>query len=71
MGILITLEDAPENTKIIAVSSSPRDVRAVLEPGIGASSATSSFFIISSISKTKGVFSVSFESDCAKKRNFG
>ncbi len=67
LGILVSLEDAPENTKIKAASSSPNDVRVVPEPGIGSNSSSSSFFIISSISKNKGLFSVTFETACAKK----
>lgn len=67
LGILVALENAPEDTEIKVVSSSPRDVRAVLEPGIGASSSNRSFFIISSISKNRGIYTVTFETACAKK----
>jgi tetratricopeptide (TPR) repeat protein len=67
LGILVALENAPENTKINAVSSSPDDVLATLEPDIGSFSTTRSFFIIRSISKNKGIFTVIFESDCGKK----
>lgn len=67
VGILVVLANAPDDAKITAVSSSPDDVQAVLKYGIGATSSSRAFFIIRSISKTKGIFTVTFESGCGKK----
>lgn len=67
IGILVALEDAPEDAKVTAASNSPTDVRVVLEPGTGAKASTRSFFIVSSISKNKGTYTITFETACAKK----
>lgn len=66
LGILVTPEGEGVSSKITAKSSSPRDVVAVLDKGIGAIS-KQAFFIIRSISAKKGEFTITFEAPCGKK----
>ncbi len=66
LGIMVSFDGQTEPEKITAVSSSPKDIAATLEPQIGASSGRS-FFIIKSVSTKKGAFTVTFNAPCGKK----
>jgi tetratricopeptide (TPR) repeat protein len=66
MGVLVGVEKAVEGGEINAVSSSPENVQAVFEPGIGAIPGRA-FFIIRSISPTLGEYKVKFETPCGEK----
>ncbi|CAN5855002.1 hypothetical protein BH20ACI4_BH20ACI4_34010 [soil metagenome] len=66
LGILVGFAGQGEAEKITAVSSSPSDVEVSLEPEIGANSGRA-FFILKSISRKKGAFTVTFNSPCGKK----
>jgi len=65
-GVMIGYEDADDLTKLTATSSSPQDVEVVLEPEIGAG-AGRAFYVIRSISRKTGAFTVTFEAPCGKK----
>ena len=69
LGLLIALEGAPENAEIKAVSSSPRDVQVVLEPGIGSSSSNRSFFYNQFNQQKQRTFYRYFYNRLRRKRN--
>lgn len=66
IGLLVALDNAPDDAKVTSVSSSPDDVQAELEPNAGSYSSRS-FYIIRSVSKNKGVYTVTFQSECGNK----
>ncbi len=66
LSVLVGFAEKEITEKINAVSSSPTDIAVSLEPEIGAN-AGRSFFILKSISKKKGAFTVTFSSNCGKK----
>ncbi|MDQ6788125.1 MAG: hypothetical protein M3033_15075 [Acidobacteriota bacterium] len=67
LGIFVGFEGETGDVKGITVSSSsPKDIKVVFEPEIGASS-NRMFFIIKSVSANTGVYTVTFESPCGQK----
>lgn len=67
LGVLLGFQgEGGDISKIAATSSSPGDVEITLEPDIGKMS-NRAFFIIKSVSPTKGAFTVTFDSPCGKK----
>lgn len=72
LGVLVGYSDAGgyavsgDISKITAASSSPDDVDVTLEPEIGKQSRRA-FFVIKSISRKTGIFTVTFHSPCGKK----
>ncbi|MEZ5346918.1 MAG: tetratricopeptide repeat protein [Pyrinomonadaceae bacterium] len=68
IGLLIGLDDRNADLKKIkAVSGSPENIEILFEPEIGVSSERA-FFIIRSVSQNVGIFDVTFESPCGKKK---
>lgn len=66
LGVLLGFEGEGEITKITAASSSPEDVAVTLDANVGRQS-NRAFFVIKSISRRKGAFTVTFDSPCGKK----
>ncbi|HLM01479.1 MAG TPA: hypothetical protein VK400_10540, partial [Pyrinomonadaceae bacterium] len=70
LGILVGYGDLAngggDTTKITATSSSPDDIDVILEPEIGRQSRRA-FFVVKSISRKTGIFTVTFHSPCGKK----
>ncbi len=66
LGVLVGYNQEGDISKITAESSSPNDVTATVELGIGSQS-NRAFFLVKSISENKGVFTVTFNSPCGKK----
>ncbi|HEX9962567.1 MAG TPA: hypothetical protein VGB00_16660, partial [Pyrinomonadaceae bacterium] len=67
LGILVGYDDGNVDTsKITATSSSPDDIDVMLEPEIGRQSKRA-FFVVKSISRKTGIFTVTFHSPCGKK----
>jgi tetratricopeptide (TPR) repeat protein len=64
--VLVGFLQEGEVSAIKAESSSPSDVTATPQPEIGKQT-NRAFFVIKSISETKGVFTVTFTSPCGKK----
>jgi len=66
LGVLIGFEGEGDVKEIKATSSSPGDIEITSEPEIGALSGRA-FFIVKSISRKTGEFTVTFEAACGKK----
>jgi tetratricopeptide (TPR) repeat protein len=66
ISVLVGFEKDGDLSQIKAVSSSPQDVEITSEPGIGENS-NRLFFLIKSISASKGAFTITFEAACGKK----
>ncbi|HXG84681.1 MAG TPA: hypothetical protein VNI84_11700 [Pyrinomonadaceae bacterium] len=67
LGVLVGFENgAGDIEEITASSSSLKDVEAVFEPEIGAST-NRAFFIVKSVSENVGVYTMTFEAPCGKK----
>lgn len=66
IGLVVGFEDQTKASEIKAVSSSPNDVDAALDEGIGGLSGRS-FFLIKSISTNAGEYKILFEAPCGKK----
>ncbi|MBA3633741.1 MAG: hypothetical protein H0W58_13185 [Acidobacteria bacterium] len=66
LGVLVGFEDGRSVNEITAFSDSPKDLEIRFEPEIGGLSGRA-FFVIKSVSATKGEFTVTFESTCGKK----
>lgn len=68
LGILLGFqgEETSDTSKITFTSSSPDDIQVSLEPDIGKLS-NRAFYVIKSISPSKGAFTVTFDSPCGKK----
>ncbi|MGI8786864.1 MAG: tetratricopeptide repeat protein [Pyrinomonadaceae bacterium] len=66
LSIMVGFENDGETKEIRAASSSPNDIEVTSEPEIGASS-NKAFFVIKSISRKTGEFTVTFEAACGKK----
>ncbi len=66
LGILVGIEGEGDARTITVRSSSPTDIEAKLDPEIGSLSGRT-FFIIKSISLSKGAYTVTFEAPCGKK----
>jgi tetratricopeptide (TPR) repeat protein len=64
IGILVGIEGEGDIKELKAVSSSPADVTALLDPGIGGRRA---FYLIKSISTKTGMFTITFETSCGRK----
>lgn len=68
IGLLIGLEDRnADPKKIKAISGSPENIEILFEPELGVSGERA-FFIIRSISKDLGIFEVTFDTPCGKKK---
>lgn len=67
LGVLVGFEGgAGDLEEITAASNSPKDVEAIFQPEIGASS-NRAFFIIKSVSGNIGIYTLTFEAPCGKK----
>lgn len=66
LSILVGFKDSGNAREITATSSSPKDVEVTFEPQIGADMSRA-FFVIKSVSQSKGVYTVEFESFCGRK----
>lgn len=67
LGVLVGFENGTGDIgEITASASSLKDVEAVFEPEIGASS-NRAFFIVKSVSGRVGVYIITFEAPCGKK----
>jgi len=67
LGVLVGFEGgAGDLEEITAASNSPKDVEAIFQPEIGASS-NRAFFIIKSVSGNVGIYTLTFEAPCGKK----
>lgn len=69
LGILVGLNGDGDAKEIRASSNSAADVEVVFEPEIGASSKRA-YFILKSVSRKTGVFTVTFEAPCGGKKEF-
>jgi len=67
LSILVSLEGETDLQEIKATSSSPADVEIVSQPPADGDSGRDTFFVIKSISRKIGMFTISFESACGKK----
>jgi hypothetical protein len=66
LGVEVMFENEGKLTEISAGSSSPGDVQVTLDPEIGKGS-KKLFFIVKSVSKNIGVFTITFEAPCGRK----
>lgn len=69
LGLLVNLEESESLEGITAASSSPKDVEIILQTDANDVS-NRAFFVVKSISQTKGDFSIVFELPCGKKEVF-
>ena len=67
LSILVSLEGESNVREIKATSSSPADVEIVPLPPADGDSRPEIFFIVKSISKKTGLFTITFESECGKR----
>ncbi len=67
LGLIIGYEGSRNTIKVNAKSNSPKDIKVVLEPEIRLD-LNKAFYIIKSVSKNKGEFTVDFNSPCGRKR---
>jgi tetratricopeptide (TPR) repeat protein len=66
IGILVNLDGPGDIGKLVATSSSQKDIEVTLEPEIGLVS-DRRFFVIKSVSPALGVYQVTFAAPCGKK----
>jgi tetratricopeptide (TPR) repeat protein/ribosomal protein S15P/S13E len=67
LSVLVSFEGDGDLKEIKAVSSSPNDVEIVVQPFLDGDSKRGVFFVVKSISRKTGEYTVTFESACGKK----